>query len=167
VHGRKGNLDAMPTARKRKSAVRVVRRGTKGNGKKKKQADPPAAPLEFGKIGWLDLTIPDAGRAREFYRKVVGWTSQGIDMGGYEDFTFHNSNGQPVAGLCNARGPNVGLPAVWLPYFTVVDVDASARNTEVLGGRVRSPVRSMEQGRFCVVEDPSGAVCALFEPKRT
>jgi predicted enzyme related to lactoylglutathione lyase len=155
----------MPTARKRKSAVRVVRRGKAKNGKKAKSAD-PAPSAEFGKIGWLDLTIPDAGRAREFYRKVVGWTSQGVDMGGYEDFTLHSSNGQPVAGLCNARGANVGLPAVWLPYFTVADVDASARNTEVLGGRVRSPVRSMDAGRFCVVEDPTGAICALFEPKR-
>jgi hypothetical protein len=32
---------------------------------------------------------------------------------------------------------------------------------------MRTPVRSMgEMGRMCVVEDPTGAVCALFEPKR-
>jgi predicted enzyme related to lactoylglutathione lyase len=156
----------MPTARKRKSAVRVVRRKARsqkrGNGKNGKSA----APADVGKVGWLDLTIPDAGRAREFYRKVIGWTSQGVDMGGYEDFVLQSSSGQPVAGLCNARGANVGLPPVWLPYFTVIDVDASARSAEVLGGRLRTPVRSTEQGRFCVVEDPSGAVCALFQPKR-
>ena len=122
--------------------------------------------MDIGKIGWLDLTIPDAGRAREFYRKVVGWTSQGVDMGGYEDFTLHAASGQPVAGLCNARGLNVSLPPVWLPYFTVADVVMSARNAEVLGGRLRSPVRSAGMGRFCVVEDPTGAICALFEPNR-
>src|SRR5581483_6943555 len=117
LHGRDGNLERMPTATKRKSAARGKAKPAK-NGKKR-SAEPAAPPGDIGKIGWLDLTIPDAGRAREFYRKVVGWTAQGVDMGGYEDFTLHAASGQPVAGLCNARGLNVGLPPVWLPYFTV------------------------------------------------
>jgi predicted enzyme related to lactoylglutathione lyase len=150
----------MASARKRKAGARGK---AKKNGKRAKE-EAPQAPVDVGRIGWLDLTVADAGKLRDFYRKVIGWSSQPVDMGGYDDFTMHPPGGEPVAGVCNARGANVGLPIAWLPYFTVADLDASVRSVEVHGGRLRSTIRSMgSAGRFCVVEDPAGAVCALFQ----
>ena len=58
--------------------------------------------------------------------------------------------------------PNV--PPNWLLYFYVTDVNASTAKVQELGGKLRRPVESMgNMGRFCVIEDPSGAICALFE----
>ena len=119
-----------------------------------------------GSITWADLTVGDAESLREFYAVVVGWQSSALDMGGYEDFCMNlPSNGQPVAGLCHARGSNADLPPQWLIYITVEDVEKSAARCVELGGQVISGPRSMGgQGTFCVIRDPAGAVAALFEP---
>jgi predicted enzyme related to lactoylglutathione lyase len=117
-----------------------------------------------GSIGWVDLTVPDAGRVRDFYSAVVGWTPTGLDMGGYEDFCMNAPGGATVAGICHSRGGNAGLPPVWLVYITVANLEASLKNTVERGGRIVAPPRSAGTGRYAVIEDPAGAVAALFQP---
>lgn len=118
-----------------------------------------------GRILWQDLTVPDAERVRDFYREVVGWASAPVDMGGYDDFNMMPPGAEePVAGVCHARGSNADLPAQWLLYITVDDVEVSAGRCRQLGGEVVVGPRSMGDGRFCVVRDPAGAVAALYQP---
>ena len=122
-------------------------------------------PPKVGTIGWTDLTVDDAPALRSFYSEVVGWSSTEADMGGYSDYCMNAPGGDTVAGICHARGSNEGLPAKWLVYINVEDADVSAARVESLGGRILKPVTNMAgQGRYCVIEDPAGAVCALFEP---
>jgi predicted enzyme related to lactoylglutathione lyase len=123
------------------------------------------APLPPGRIGWIDLTVEDAPRIRSFYETVTGWTSMGLSMGDYEDWVMTASDGTAQAGICHARGANSGIPAKWLVYINVNDLDASLVQVEALGGRIVQPSRTAgASGRFAVIEDPAGAVCALFEP---
>src|SRR5258707_232579 len=123
---------------------------------------------KLGSVGWMDLTVPDAMALRDFYKAVAGWTHTEVDMGGYSDFCLHPStNDPPVAGICHARGENEGLPPQWLMYITVKDVDTSAARCVQLGGKILAGPRSMGgQGRICVIEDPAGAVAALFSPAK-
>ena len=73
--------------------------------------------------------------------------------------------GAPAAGVCHARGANEGLPAAWLVYLTVADLDASVAKVAELGGEILLPAKSMGgYGRYCVIKDPAGAVAALYEP---
>jgi predicted enzyme related to lactoylglutathione lyase len=117
-----------------------------------------------GTVGWMDMTVKDAVAVKDFYRDVVGWTATGLDMGGYEDFLMIPAGSQmPAGGICHARGPNADMPGGWLVYITVESLDRSLERVTALGGKVRSKVRDGGMGRYCVVEDPSGAVCALFE----
>jgi predicted enzyme related to lactoylglutathione lyase len=59
---------------------------------------------------------------------------------------------------------NAGLPAQWLIYVTVADLEASVRRVAELGGALVRPVTDMGgQGRVAIVRDPEGAVCALFQ----
>lgn len=119
---------------------------------------------KVGTVTWWDLTVPRAKEIRDFYEKVVGWKSEEADMGEYVDFTMIPPAGvQGVAGICHARGTNAGLPAQWLMYVVVADVEASAQACVESGGEVVDGPRSLGQGRFCVIKDPSGAVCALYE----
>ncbi len=119
---------------------------------------------EVGKIGWVDLTVSDAGRMRDFYRDVVGWKSEGVEMGGYQDYCMLPEEGGAVAGVCHARGTNEGIPAQWLMYVTVADLARSLERCQALGGEIVRPARGMGgQGRFAIVRDPAGAVCALFQ----
>ena len=118
-----------------------------------------------GKIVWTDLTVEDARAVRDFYGAVVGWKFSAGDMGGYEDFTMVSpESGESVAGVCHARGPNANLPSQWLVYVQVDDVEKSARKATELGGKIVDGPRSMGSTRFCVIQDPAGAVLALVSP---
>jgi len=119
-----------------------------------------------GTIGWIDLTVDNAETIRDFYTKVVGWKSDAVDMGGYSDFTMTPpETGQPTGGICHARGTNTGLPAQWLIYITVKNLEQSMKACKEAGGEiVKGPSGSESTGRSCVIRDPSGAATVIFEP---
>ena len=125
-----------------------------------------ASEPKMGTIGWIDLTVADATGVRDFYAQVIGWAPSPVPMGGYDDYSMVAAGtGEPVAGVCHARGSNADLPPQWLIYITVPDVDASASRCVELGGKVLAGPRGMgSYGRYCVIEDPAGAVAALFTP---
>lgn len=117
-----------------------------------------------GAIAWCDLTVSNADAVSMFYEQVAGWTPRPHDMGDYHDYEMHDAGGQCVAGICHARGSNAQLPAQWLIYISVADVDAAAQRCTELGGRILDGPRAMGPSRFCVVRDPAGAVAALISP---
>ncbi len=118
-----------------------------------------------GSIAWVDLTVPDADKVRDFYKEVVGWDHEGCDMGEYEDYNMMpGGTKEPVGGICHARGSNAEMPASWMLYITVPDVDAAAAKVGERGGKVLVGPKG-EKARFCVIRDPAGAVCALWETK--
>lgn len=123
------------------------------------------APPRLGSISWADLTVPAAPAVRDFYRDVVGWEFSEVDMGGYVDFCMNlPGGGEPIAGICHARGANSNLPPQWLVYINVTDLDHSIARCLEGGGDVIAGPRSMgKQGRFCVIRDPAGAAVALVE----
>jgi len=120
----------------------------------------------IGAIAWIDLTVEAARDLRDFYQDVVGWTAGDVEMGGYSDFTMHPpGGGDPIAGVCHARGPNTDLPAQWLIYITVADLDRSLARCRTRGGVVIVGPKSMgTAGRYAVIRDPAGAVAALIQP---
>jgi predicted enzyme related to lactoylglutathione lyase len=123
---------------------------------------------ETGSIVWTDLTVPDAENVRDFYSAVVGWKPEPVDMGEYADFNMCSpESGTPAVGVCHARGGNAGLPAQWLIYITVEDVNASVAACRERGGKVLMEPKSMgAHGTYCVIEDPAGAVAALIAPPK-
>ena len=119
----------------------------------------------IGKIGWIDMTVDDADSLRDFYQQVVGWQVEDTSMGDYSDYTMLSpGDGEAVAGVCHARGSNADLRGGWLIYITVADVDASAATCVEMGGKILVEPRGLAGGRFCVIEDPAGAVSALYQP---
>jgi uncharacterized protein len=122
-----------------------------------------AEPPTHGSIVWTDLTVTDATRVRDFYAAVVGWGVEPVSMGDYSDFSMVPAGGKdPVAGVCHARGANAKLPAQWLVYISVPNLDASIKRCVELGGKVVDGPRSMGEKKFCVIQDPAGAVAGLI-----
>jgi predicted enzyme related to lactoylglutathione lyase len=127
-------------------------------------ASPDAAP---GRIQWLDLTVPDASATQDFYRQVVGWSVQRVEMkdGGerYVDYNLLREDGSVAAGVCHARGVNVGLPRVWMIYLPVGDLAESLRRVRREGGKVVKTMQG-ENGEYvyAAVQDPVGAYLALI-----
>ena len=120
---------------------------------------------EIGSIAWTDLTIENAEAVRDFYSDVVGWKPSPVRMGDYSDFNMNApGSGNAVAGICHARGSNADLPAQWMMYIIVADIENSTTRCEELGGKLVTPIKNMGgQGRYCVIQDPAGAVAALYE----
>jgi predicted enzyme related to lactoylglutathione lyase len=125
-----------------------------------------ASKPEVGTVTWIDLTVDNAEKVRDFYTQVVGWTFSPVEMGDYSDFTMETpGEGNAMGGICHARGTNAEIPPHWMLYITVEDVDVSAARCEELGGRiVVGPKEMGAHGRYCIIEDPAGAVAALFAP---
>jgi predicted enzyme related to lactoylglutathione lyase len=124
----------------------------------------PAA--RVGCISWLDLTVSDASATRDFYRQVVGWSVQDVDMQDaserYADYNMFGDDGYPAAGICHARGVNLGLPPVWMIYLPVGDLAESLRRVSEGGGKVIRATRGTD-GEYAsaAVQDPVGACLAL------
>ncbi len=116
-----------------------------------------------GDMAWLDLTIKNAEQVQDFYCQVVGWKSEGCDMGGYQDYTMLNpSSGDATAGVCHSSGVNADLPPAWLPYFLVANIDKSVAAVLAQGGELVTEIKSMGADKYVVIKDPAGAVCALY-----
>lgn len=120
-------------------------------------------PANIGRIEWLDLTVHEASRIRDFYCAVVGWNSSEVDMGSYSDFNIiAPGSSHTVAGICHARGSNANLPSQWLVYVRVASVAESIETCRKKGGKVLDGPRRMAGSDFCVIQDPAGAVMALM-----
>ncbi len=120
---------------------------------------------QVGTVVGFDLTVDDADRVRDFYSAVVGWSVVPLSMGDYDDYVMMSPAGVPVAGVCHARGGNADLPAQWLSYIGVDDLDLAVKRCVELGGEVVAGPKGEAPGaRFVVIRDPAGAVLALRQP---
>jgi predicted enzyme related to lactoylglutathione lyase len=119
----------------------------------------------IGLIAWVDQTSEDAEKVRDFYEAVVGWQPSPVKMGDYSDFNMMRpDDDHPVAGVCHSRGHNADLPTGWLIYIIVENLDSSMEACTRMGGKVVAGPKDLgEHGRYCVVEDPGGALAALYQ----
>ncbi len=129
-------------------------------------APPRDAAARMGCISWLDLTVSDASATRDFYRQVVGWLVQDVEMEDsnerYADYNMLDDDGIPAAGVCHARGVNVGLPPTWMIYLPVGDLAESLRRVRDEGGTIIKATPGTDGEYVCaVVQDPVGACLAL------
>lgn len=119
----------------------------------------------IGRIAWMDLTVDDASQVSEFYKNVVGWTVQGFDMGGYEDYCMNDpETGETLAGVCHAKGVNAQIPPTWIMYIGVANIDNSIAAVKEQGGKIHGDKRSDGKGGYyCLIQDPAGAYLMLWE----
>ncbi|HXS94349.1 MAG TPA: VOC family protein [Candidatus Limnocylindrales bacterium] len=119
---------------------------------------------EPGTLCWADLNTHKPDEAKAFYSKVFGWEiSLGEnDKSGY----LHIKNGQEfIGGIPPMKNAPASMPAHWLQYYLVTDIDASTGKAKELGGRVwMGPMDIENVGKMTVLADPQGAALALFQP---
>ena len=125
-----------------------------------------AAPV--GRISWLDLTVADASATRDFYRQVVGWSAQDVEMKDgserYADYNMLGGDGRPAAGVCHARGVNMGLPPAWMIYLPVGDLGESLRRVDEEGGKVVKAMKGNDgKYAYAAIQDPVGAHLSLIQ----
>jgi hypothetical protein len=122
--------------------------------------------LLHGRFVWSELMTTDTKAAEDFYRGVVGWTTEpfpGSDM----RYTVWKAGDKAIGGLMElpAEARAGGAPPNWMIYVGVHDADASAAKARSLGGKVEVPPTEVPRaGRFAVLSDPQGAHFAILEP---
>jgi predicted enzyme related to lactoylglutathione lyase len=115
-----------------------------------------------GAFSWCELMTTDPQKATTFYRELLGWTVETMDMG----MPYHVVKvGEAAIGGIMGMPPGAvpGTPPAWMCYVTVADVDALVKRVEALGGKVHMPPTDIPTvGRFAVIQDPQGAVLNLI-----
>lgn len=80
----------------------------------------------------------------------------------YADYSMLGDDGNPAAGVCHARGVNLGLPPVWMLYLPVGDLAESLRRVEAKGGKIIRETSGADGGyTYAVIQDPVGVCLAL------
>ena len=117
---------------------------------------------EHGTFSWTDLTTPDAQGAKAFYAGLFGWdyADNPIPEGGV--YVMATLGGRAAAAMFETTERH---PA-WASYVTVDDVDAATAKAGELGsGVLAEPFDVMDVGRMSTIQDPTGAVFCLWQPR--
>ena len=119
-----------------------------------------------GTFCWADLGTPDDAAATRFYTTLFGWTAQRMPMGPGAFYTMLHADGRSVAALYRQEAPAHGPPR-WLSYIAVAQAGDAAGRAKALGATVlMEPFDVLDVGRMAMVQDPTGAVVALWEARR-
>lgn len=119
---------------------------------------------KIGEMAWLDLTVDNASEIKDFYQRVIGWQVEDVAMGEHNDYVMKSpDSGEAISGICHAKGVNAGMPATWLPYFLVEDINDAVANVTELGGELLTEIKQAGKDSYVVVKDPAGAVCSLYQ----
>ncbi|MGH3342608.1 MAG: VOC family protein [Carbonactinosporaceae bacterium] len=118
---------------------------------------------------WVDLGADDREAAMKFYGGLFGWE---FEVGPQETghYTTCLLRGLSVAGIGERPRADDGTPlapVAWTTFLACVDADAAAARSAQAGGTVvMGPMDILDQGRLAVVEDPTGAVFGMWEPRK-
>lgn len=116
-----------------------------------------------GMFSWTDLSTSDADAAKRFYGELFGWTPVDVPAGPDMTYTMMRKNDRNVCALYTHANES---PSHWLSYITVEDLEAVTQRAESFGAKiVRSPMDVMDAGRMALLQDPSGAMVALWQAK--
>jgi predicted enzyme related to lactoylglutathione lyase len=121
---------------------------------------------EPGALCWTELATRDVAAAERFYTSLFGWgLKKSTDGMEYTEFQIDGASIGGVMKMGDQYPP--GVPPHWLTYFAVDDCDASVTKAASLGGHAIVPATDIPTvGRFAVLQDPQGAVFAVFKPGR-
>ncbi|MFE9774421.1 VOC family protein [Streptomyces sp. NPDC005931] len=112
-----------------------------------------------GSLGWVELLTRAPERAADFYASVFGWS---VDPS--RRYPRWSVGGTDFGGMVTMddKFPHE-VPAHWLPYFAVEDVDAAGDTAARAAGTVLMEPTSVPEGpRIAVLRDPQGAMFGVY-----
>lgn len=121
-----------------------------------------------GSFCWLELATSDQNAAKAFYTALFGWKVNEFPMGPDEIYTIFRLEDRDAAAAYTMRKEqrDMGVPPNWMLYVRVESADRAAARAAELGGKVLAPPFDvMDVGRMAVIQDPTGAVFAAWQPK--
>jgi predicted enzyme related to lactoylglutathione lyase len=128
----------------------------------KKEASMDKLFQKHGSPSWAELCTSDMEAAKKFYGPLFGWTFQRFP-GGEVPYDMISVGDRMFGGVMNTPKEACNSSPTWINYVTVDNVDETAKNAKDLGGKILMGPRDIPTvGRFCVIQDPQGAVLAAI-----
>ncbi|WP_309400396.1 VOC family protein [Cerasicoccus maritimus] len=119
-------------------------------------------PVEIpGTIGWNEVITPNKEESIAFYTQLFGWTTENMELPGGMTYTMFKQGDRPVAGC--VQPDQEGVPASWLQYVSVEDLDETIQKAKSLGASIIMERVDLPMGSFAVVADPQGATFAFWQ----
>ncbi len=119
-----------------------------------------------GQFCWHEITTTDVSAGTGFYTSLLGWDMSETIPDEVMPYTVirqgETSRGgmHPLTDEMKSRS----VPPHWIAYVAVASAEKSAIRVKELGGQVLAgPADVPKCGRFVVIQDPTGAVLALWE----
>lgn len=122
-----------------------------------------------GTFCWSELATTDQKGAVTFYRGLFGWEVSEQPIGPTETYSIFRIRGLDVAAAYGMRPEQrqQGTPPNWAAYVSVTSADEGAKRAQQLGATILAPPFDvMDVGRTAVLQDPTGAIFSLWQPKR-
>jgi predicted enzyme related to lactoylglutathione lyase len=113
-----------------------------------------------GALSWNELGSPDIDGSTSFYGRLFGWTFSPME-GSDPPYLVIQNDGRSNGGIRPPMPP--GTPPFWLVYFATSDIDASLAKASDLGGNALMGNTDIGIAKIGVVQDPQGAVFALYD----
>ena len=123
---------------------------------------------KHGEVCWTEIASTNLEACKPFYSELFGWNLKKNDsVAEMEYIEFGTAEGKCTAGGMYQMGKEYGdAPSHWMSYVAVDNVDESAEKVKQLGGNVCVPPTDIPNvGRFCVVNDPTGATFSMITLK--
>jgi len=122
-----------------------------------------------GTFCWVELGTTKGEAAKKFYTSLFGWDYVDNPVGPDMVYTMLQLDGKDVGALYQLPGEMLsqGIPPYWLSYVSVASADEAAKKAKAAGGTImKEPFDVMDVGRMAVVQDPTGAAFALWQPRK-
>ena len=120
---------------------------------------------KHGVFYWNEQMTRDVEAAIKFYRDVMEWQIEAVDMGDFTDWVA-SLDSQPVAGIMGMM-PDMGddVPSHWMSYIAVDDIDARLIKAKAVGAQVlREPFDVLNVGRIAMLIDAGGGHIGWMTP---
>jgi hypothetical protein len=121
-----------------------------------------------GSFCWIELATSDQKAAKDFYGTLFGWNANDSAMGPGDFYTIFQLEDRAAAAAYTLRKDqrSQGVPSHWMLYVAVDNADSTARKAEEAGGKVLCPPFDVASfGRMAVIQDPTGPIFSIWEPK--
>ncbi|MBI2214827.1 MAG: VOC family protein [Acidobacteria bacterium] len=121
-----------------------------------------------GSFCWIELATSDPEAAKRFYASLFDWNVDENDMGEMGKYYIFRKGERDSAAMYGMMADQKaqGIPPNWLTYIAVENAEAFVAKAQGLGASVlQPPFDVMDFGRMAVLQDPQGAVFAIWEAK--
>ena len=113
----------------------------------------------------VELNTPDPQKAKQFYSQLFDWKLEDVPNPAAPSGAYTIINvGSGTGGGIMQQVP--GSPVMWFAYVAVDDIRASTQKAQSLGAKIMKDVTEVPgMGWLSFIQDPTGAVLGLWQPK--